>query len=308
MKKLILALLFVPLLASAQMMPQQGGTGSSLAPTIGQVLVGLSTGKYTPQATSTLGLMGFAYASSTFPTFTYSSTTYPTFTYATNTFATIASLASYVTFTYATATFPSFTYATNTYYFASNPSGYITNSVSNLTNYPTYTYASSSYVKVIDTQSIAGAKTFSGTTTLATTTVTNFSASGMVGVATTTPTNQVTVASGTIAVLEYDWGSSTSTTMTVDWKKANTQKMNISTSAVTITFINGTTTPGAQLMLFICNAPSGTAGAITFTHVYWPSATMPTQTTTANNCDLWSFKSTYSTSSNIIIGAQTAKF
>ena len=36
--------------------PSQGGTGTSTAPTTGQILVGQSSGIYAPQATSTLGL------------------------------------------------------------------------------------------------------------------------------------------------------------------------------------------------------------------------------------------------------------
>lgn len=44
--------------AATPFFPYQGGTGTSTAPTIGQVLVGRSDGTYGPQATSTLGLGG----------------------------------------------------------------------------------------------------------------------------------------------------------------------------------------------------------------------------------------------------------
>jgi hypothetical protein len=44
--------------ASSILAPFQGGTGTSTAPTLGQILVGQSNGTYGPQATSTLGISG----------------------------------------------------------------------------------------------------------------------------------------------------------------------------------------------------------------------------------------------------------
>ena len=47
-------------------MPFQGGTGTGIAPTAGQVLVGQADGTYLPRATSTLGIVaggGFSAAS-----------------------------------------------------------------------------------------------------------------------------------------------------------------------------------------------------------------------------------------------------
>jgi hypothetical protein len=184
MKKLLYTLggLLLGITLSAQaasiLFPYQGGTGTSTVPSTGQVLVGQSGGNYAPQATSTLGLVSFTYASSTFltflyasstfastswitstfPSFTYASSTFstyaygtstfPSFTYATNTYATIAS---YPTYTYASATFPSFSYATNTfvtyaYGSSTHPSfTYATATYATIANYPTYTYASSTF-------------------------------------------------------------------------------------------------------------------------------------------------------------------
>lgn len=132
---------------------------------------------------------------------------------------------------------------------------------------------------------------------------------GVVGIGTTTPLRSLEVATGSISVAEYDWGTATSTSMTVDWRRANTQKMRISTSAVTITHLNATSTLGAVLKLVVCNAGSGTAGAITWGNpIYWANKTVPTQTTTANNCDVWSFISTSATGTPVIFGSQTANF
>ena len=77
MKKILsliiaLATLLSPIAASAQTVtfPNRGGTGTTTIPSLGQVLVGQSNGTYGPQATSTLGLLGTATASSTFVPYT----------------------------------------------------------------------------------------------------------------------------------------------------------------------------------------------------------------------------------------------
>ena len=129
------------------------------------------------------------------------------------------------------------------------------------------------------------------------------------GINTASPAVSLSVATGSIAVSEYAWGTATSTTMTVDWKRANTQNIRISTAGVTITQVNATTTPGAVLKLVVCNPTSGTAGTITWGNpIYWTGGTAPTQTTTANHCDVWSFLSTNSTSTAVIFGSQTPNF
>lgn len=146
-----------------------------------------------------------------------------------------------------------------------------------------------------------------GISTASTTALTiNFN--GYLGIGTTTPLTQLSVATGSISNLQFDWGTGTSTSMTIDWNKRNNQKMQIANAAITVNFINGTTTPGQNLTVFVCNPTAGTAGAITWSGVYWSGGTIPTQTKTANKCDMWSFKSTYSTSSVIMIGALNSNF
>lgn len=128
------------------------------------------------------------------------------------------------------------------------------------------------------------------------------------GINTATPGISLDVATGTIAAREYNWSTATSTTMSIDWKRANTQKVLISTAAVTITHVNATTTLGAKITLIVCNSGS-VAGAITWGNpIYWAGGTAPTQTTTANKCDVWSFMSTSATSTNVIFGSATSGF
>ena len=69
MKKLLLSLLLIPILAHAAVtMPVNGGTGTSTKPTFGKVLMGLANGTYAPTATSSLGFptsTGWTFSSST---------------------------------------------------------------------------------------------------------------------------------------------------------------------------------------------------------------------------------------------------
>lgn len=98
----------------------------------------------------------------------------------------------------------------------------------------------------------------------------------------------------------------TSTSITIDWSIGNTQLFRIGTAAVTFAFSNSV--DGQSLKAIVCN-PGTTAGAITWpTGILWPGGTAPTQTTTANKCDIWSFIQTQATSTVKILGAQTANF
>lgn len=104
----------------------------------------------------------------------------------------------------------------------------------------------------------------------------------------------------------------TSTTMTLDWANTPNQvEYRIGTSATTITLINATTSQfwGSRKLVWICN-PTGTAGAITWAGVEWIGATVPTQTTTSNACDVYSFDVTMATSSSAwkVAGSQGANF
>lgn len=104
----------------------------------------------------------------------------------------------------------------------------------------------------------------------------------------------------------------TSTAMTLDWSRTPPQvDEQIGTSATTITLINATTSQfdGSRKLVLVCN-PNGTAGALTWKGVEWAGGVAPTQTTTANQCDAYSFFVTYATSTTAwkVFGAASLGF
>ncbi len=89
----------------------------------------------------------------------------------------------------------------------------------------------------------------------------------------------------------------TSTTQIIDWNNTPPQvEIQIGTSATTIKLINATTSAqwGSVKTVWVCN-PTSTAGALSWTGVQW-IGTAPTQTTTANKCDIYNFNITRATS------------
>ncbi len=129
---------------------------------------------------------------------------------------------------------------------------------------------------------------------------------GNLGLGTTSPWSRLTLdrsvanantASSSITVTEY--AIATTTNKTIDARDSNSQLFQIGSSATTITltgFLAGT-----QMKLEVCN-PNAVAGAITWATspanlLQWAGGTAPTQTTTANHCDLYSFFGSQATSS-----------
>lgn len=151
-----------------------------------------------------------------------------------------------------------------------------------------------------------------GTSTSSTTrmTLTNF---GYLGIGTSTPTTSLVNATGSIQSVQKNI-TGTTTTLTLDWATSNSTYINLSTAAVAIVFKNATTTPGATYSVTVTCPPTGTAGVITWAHVYWVNRTAPTQTTTANCLDMYFFRATYGTSSTpltpgvIVAGNQSPNF
>jgi hypothetical protein len=129
--------------------------------------------------------------------------------------------------------------------------------------------------------------------------------SDKVGVGTTSPWAQFSIGSGGALVVAENT-LATSTSMTIDWRNGNQQLVRIGTAATTISF-NGYVA-GQKLVLTVCN-PNATAGALSWgTGILWSGGTAPTQTTTGNKCDIWSFLATQATSTLVIFGAQTSNF
>lgn len=134
---------------------------------------------------------------------------------------------------------------------------------------------------------------------------------GYVGISSSTPFTGLSIGIGngssTHSILVAEHRPATSTAITVDWKMGNTQNIRLGSAAMTISFSNFT--DGATLKVLTCNPPTGTAGAVTWgTQVLWSGGTVPTQTTTAQKCDVWSFIATQATSTLKIFGTHSPNF
>ncbi len=133
----------------------------------------------------------------------------------------------------------------------------------------------------------------------------NIIAETAIGIASSTPWAGLSIASGK-AIVAAENTLATSTSMTVDWRNGNQQLVRLGTAGTTISFSGFI--EGQKLVLTVCN-PNATAGAISWgTQVLWSGGTAPTQTTTANKCDVWSFLATMATSSVKVFGTQTSNF
>lgn len=126
-----------------------------------------------------------------------------------------------------------------------------------------------------------------------------------IGIASSTPWAGLSLASGKALVVAENT-LATSTSMTIDWRNGNQQLVRLGTSATTISFSGYV--EGQKLTLMVCN-PNATAGAVSWaTQVLWSGGSAPTQTTTSNKCDVWSFLATQATSTMKIFGSQSANF
>lgn len=136
---------------------------------------------------------------------------------------------------------------------------------------------------------------------------------GNIGIGTTSPFGRftldrtATLASSSIIVTEYR--AATSTAATIDCRTSNQHKWRIGASATTLTL---TGMVAGQKCIVVVENPNGTAGAVTWAVtpgiLLWVGGTLPTQTTTANKQDVWSFLATQGSSTLTILGAQSASF
>lgn len=140
---------------------------------------------------------------------------------------------------------------------------------------------------------------------------------GYYGFGTTSPFSALTLdripgstaaATSSITVTEYQPG--TTTASTIDARDSNSILWRIGASATTLTLTGFV--PGKQLVVTVCNSDTA-AGAITWATspanmLRWAGGSVPSQTTTAKKCDVWSFRGTNGTTTPIIVGAQTAGF
>lgn len=152
----------------------------------------------------------------------------------------------------------------------------------------------------------------SSTGGLATSTYLTVNAYGNVGIGTSSPTTKLSV-SGSIYSVENV--PATTTSISVNLATTSNQILvQLGTSATTITLDNILAGMGTRIVT--CN-PNASAGAVTFTTnpaglLLWTGGTVPTQTTTANKCDIWTFTATQATSTSArnvkIFGAQVPNF
>ena len=147
---------------------------------------------------------------------------------------------------------------------------------------------------------------------------------GLMGIGTSTPytsltLDRATMASSSITVTEYAYGAPgtipTSTAATIDARTANQIYWPLGGSATTLTICN--MIPGQHLVVRVHN-PNQVAGALTWascagTQLYWANKTTPSQTTTANSSDIYSFMASSNIGSTtpstvIISGVLTPNF
>lgn len=104
----------------------------------------------------------------------------------------------------------------------------------------------------------------------------------------------------------------TSTAITLNWGSTVPQiEYQIGISATTLTIFNATTSVqwGSRKLIWVCNPPAASGGALTWIGVEWVGSA-PTQTTTAGQCDVYSFDITLATSTSVykVAGSQGAGF
>ncbi len=134
----------------------------------------------------------------------------------------------------------------------------------------------------------------------------NIIAETAIGIGTSTPWTSLAIAAGGAITVEEEL-LTTSGTIAVDWRDGNQQLIRLTTSAATINFSGYIA--GQKLSLITCSPNGSTAGAITWgTTIRWTGGTAPTQTTTADKCDVWSFLATSANGTLRIFGAQTPNF
>lgn len=156
---------------------------------------------------------------------------------------------------------------------------------------------------------------FSAANTLTSTSSIFLSTASFFGIASSTPFSRLSVgtglASSSITVAEFKYGfngnEGTTTAKTLDCNASNQLAYPMGGSATTLTLSN--MTPGKKCIVVVQN-PSFAAGALTWAVpsgfvLHWTGTTAPTQTTSANAMDVWSFLTTQGSSSMQIIGAMT---
>lgn len=122
---------------------------------------------------------------------------------------------------------------------------------------------------------------------------------GFYGFATSTPSEAMTIIGG---ILSAESQPATTTSMTLDLSTRNQFNVQLGTSATTLTLTGLLAGQGTRVV--VCN-PGSTASTVTWAttpanSLLWSGGTAPTQTTTANKCDVYTFTTTLATSTTAV--------
>lgn len=143
-----------------------------------------------------------------------------------------------------------------------------------------------------------GVEYFNGST-LTNSSIFNFNGTN-VGIGSTTPSETLVVNGG---ILGTENKVATSTSINVDFSASNQTLIQNGGAGLTVTIKNFMS--GQAERVVVCN-PASTAGTVTWAtspanKLLWPAGTAPTQTTTANKCDVYTF--TVTQASSTVVGS-----
>jgi len=136
--------------------------------------------------------------------------------------------------------------------------------------------------------------TGTGTTTFA----------GGFGIASSTPWAKLSVGSGAIVGIEYT--PATSTTMTIDWRNGNQQKIVMGSVPMTINFTGYIA--GQTLRLIACQNETANGSIVWDSKVMWTNGIAPILPNAVNKCNVLTFLATMGTSTLKIFGGSALNF